>query len=402
MPLTPDDVDNKRFSTAGVMRQGYDMTEVDNFLDEVAAEMKRLHTELNELSSNADGGPADTQGSAAAPASGSSSEVTAAVDDEASDENGVEAKADGTTSAGASEGVEAEANASEGGTTEGDEPTETTATDREAAETSDVATHSTPAEEGLAEGETEVARVSGNRGELLRVATTEDAAAAAARMLELAGRNAEELVADARSEADRIVSEASGRAEELDGETEQRREKLVADLERDHQELSSEVEDLRAFEREYRAQLRNYFQQQLEALDAQGGGVTLAEDLHEDEGEIGSRLRSILAEEEDEPEQAQQVDGAQPEADPAPQDTPSPPRRPSRPSRRSRRSPCRSRGPGPDATAAGGVAEVSSAVDAVHWLARIHRTALGSTAGTSLAGSSYVQGLRGSPCRPGP
>ena len=118
-------------------------------------------------------------------------------------------------------------------------------------------------------------------------------------MLELAGRNAEELVTDARSQADRIVAEASGRAEELDGETEQRRAKLVADLERDHQELKDEVEDLRAFEREYRAQLRNYFQQQLEALDAQGGGVTLAEDLHEDEGEIGSRLRSILAEEEE-------------------------------------------------------------------------------------------------------
>ena len=110
-------------------------------------------------------------------------------------------------------------------------------------------------------------------------------------MLELAGRNAEELVSDARSQADRIVSEASGRAEELDGDTEQRRAQLVADLERDHQELKDEVEDLRAFEREYRAQLRNYFQQQLEALDAQGGGVTLAEDLHEDEGEIGSRLR---------------------------------------------------------------------------------------------------------------
>ena len=49
VPLTPEDVDNKRFSTARVMRQGYDMTEVDNFLDEVAAEMKRLHSELTEL-----------------------------------------------------------------------------------------------------------------------------------------------------------------------------------------------------------------------------------------------------------------------------------------------------------------------------------------------------------------
>lgn len=273
MPLTPEDVDNKRFSTARVMRQGYDMTEVDNFLDEVAAEMKRLHSELSELRQKASGAPAKSEGTTVAQASGSSSAATA--DDTASGEEPAEVKAaDGTTSDG-----EPGDGASGEGTVKG--------------------THSAESEDELAEGETEVARVSGPGTETLRVVTTEEAAAAAARMLELAGRNAEELVTDARSQADRIVSEASGRAEELDGETEQRRAKLVADLERDHQELTSEVEDLRAFEREYRAQLRNYFQQQLEALDAQGGGVTLAEDLHEDEGEIGSRLRSILAEEDE-------------------------------------------------------------------------------------------------------
>ncbi len=293
VPLTPEDVDNKRFSTARVMRQGYDMTEVDNFLDEVAAEMKRLHSDLAELRGKASSAPEAT---AVAQASGSSSAATA--DGAASDEKAAEANAsDGTTSE--AESAEAEGKHADPGSTDEEKPAETAA-DGEGAEKPTPGTHSADSEDDLAEGETEVARVTGTRGELLRVATTDEAAAAAARMLELAGRNADELVADARSQADRIVSEASGRAEELDGETEQRRAKLVADLERDHQELKDEVEDLRAFEREYRAQLRNYFQQQLEALDAQGGGVTLAEDLHEDEGEIGSRLRSILAEEEDE------------------------------------------------------------------------------------------------------
>lgn len=302
VPLTPEDVDNKRFSTARVMRQGYDMTEVDNFLDEVAAEMKRMHSELTELRTKAPGAPAVSEGTTVAQATGSSGAATA--DDSASEEKPAEARAsDGTTSE--AESAQAEGKHAETGSTDDEKSAETTTAD-EAAEkpTPTPGTHSaeSESEEELAEGETEVARVTGTRGELLRVATTEEAATAAARMLELAGQNAEELVTDARSQADRIVSEASGRAEELDGETEQRRAKLVADLERDHQELKDEVEDLRAFEREYRAQLRNYFQQQLEALDAQGGGVTLAEDLHEDEGEIGSRLRSILAEEEDEDE----------------------------------------------------------------------------------------------------
>ena len=295
VPLTPEDVDNKRFSTARVMRQGYDMTEVDNFLDEVAAEMKRLHAELSELREKAS--DASAESTTVSQAAGSSSAAPA----ETGDGNQAEATADDSTSSdgdSTSSGDDsAQGTHAEAGSTEGD----TSAQRAPAGDADPTSTPSAPsaaAEEELAEGETEVARVSGTGGELLRVATTEDAAAAAARMLELAGRNAEELVSDARSQADRIVAEAAGRAEELDGDTEQRRAQLVADLERDHQELKDEVEDLRAFEREYRAQLRNYFQQQLEALDAQGGGVTLAEDLHEDEGEIGSRLRSILAEEE--------------------------------------------------------------------------------------------------------
>ena len=48
MPLTPDDVRNKRFSTTRI-RPGYDEGEVDNFLSEVEAELRRLIWELEEL-----------------------------------------------------------------------------------------------------------------------------------------------------------------------------------------------------------------------------------------------------------------------------------------------------------------------------------------------------------------
>src|SRR5437879_169748 len=41
MPLTPEDVRNKQFSTVR-LREGYDMDEVDAFLDEVEAELTRL------------------------------------------------------------------------------------------------------------------------------------------------------------------------------------------------------------------------------------------------------------------------------------------------------------------------------------------------------------------------
>jgi DivIVA domain-containing protein len=43
--LTPADIDNKQFGTTR-LREGYDQDEVDNFLDEVAAELRRLQQEL--------------------------------------------------------------------------------------------------------------------------------------------------------------------------------------------------------------------------------------------------------------------------------------------------------------------------------------------------------------------
>jgi DivIVA domain-containing protein len=267
VPLTPEDVSKKRFATARLFREGYDMTEVDQFLDEVEAELRRLIDENGELR----GAPGQAAAAPAAepePAEAKKPESAGATDETTE-------KADDTgTAAGSSDGP--------------------------AGETSTTSDTTTTAVRGP---------------EVIEVTTTEQASTAVARMLEIAGRNADELLAEARSQAETIVSEATSRAEKLDAETEERRSRIVADLERDHRALQSEVEDLRTFEREYRAQLRNYFQQQLDALDAQGGGVTLAEDLHEDEGEIGSRLRSILeSEEQDQPAEEAPSDAQSSEA----------------------------------------------------------------------------------------
>jgi DivIVA domain-containing protein len=59
MPLTPEDVQNKRFRTVrGPFKEGYDEEEVDAFLDDVEAELRRLL---------ADNETARTQAPAAAP-----------------------------------------------------------------------------------------------------------------------------------------------------------------------------------------------------------------------------------------------------------------------------------------------------------------------------------------------
>src|SRR5215218_9298049 len=50
MPLTPEDVSNKRFTPVR-LREGYDMGEVDQFLDEVEAELERMLKENEDLRS---------------------------------------------------------------------------------------------------------------------------------------------------------------------------------------------------------------------------------------------------------------------------------------------------------------------------------------------------------------
>src|ERR1700712_5507949 len=55
MPLTPQEVHSKVFGPTR-FRRGYDEAEVDGFLDEVEAELTRLHREIDALRAQAGGG----------------------------------------------------------------------------------------------------------------------------------------------------------------------------------------------------------------------------------------------------------------------------------------------------------------------------------------------------------
>jgi DivIVA domain-containing protein len=48
MSLTPEDVQQKRFSTVR-FKEGYDEVEVDAFLDEVTSELRLLYARIEEL-----------------------------------------------------------------------------------------------------------------------------------------------------------------------------------------------------------------------------------------------------------------------------------------------------------------------------------------------------------------
>ena len=192
MVLTPEDVHKKTFTPVR-LREGYDMAEVDHFLDEVEAELTRLQQENEDLR---------TKSPSAA--------------------------------------------------------TETVETGEEAA--------------------TQPATVP----PLPAVSTVPEASSAAVRLLEIATSNADQLVTEATGNADRIVTEARTRAEQLEAEARSRAENLdtatdahrqeaLGQLQEDKKTLADELENLRAFEREYRSRLRAYFQAQLETLDGQNG-----------------------------------------------------------------------------------------------------------------------------------
>jgi DivIVA domain-containing protein len=246
MPLTPEDVHKKTFTPVR-LREGYDMGEVDQFLDEVEVELTRLHQENDDLRIKL-----SAAATSAPPAPASLEPVK--------------------------------------------EPE--------------------PEPEPVKEAEPEpvLAAVPA----LPAVTTVPEASSAAARLLEIATHNADQLVGEAKDEADKILgearikserleadskakserveSDAQTRAEKLDSETSERRSQLFGQLELDKDNLARELEDLRAFEREYRSRLKGYFQAQLRALDGQGDGevpLTPAAD-----GETPRRLRELLGEDQ--------------------------------------------------------------------------------------------------------
>jgi DivIVA domain-containing protein len=261
MPLTPEDVSNKRFTPVR-LREGYDMGEVDQFLDEVEAELARLIKENDDLREKL----------SAAQESPSGAPVAAAPVAQAEPEPEPEPQPE-------------------------------------------------PEPEPQPEPEPEPAPVA--QVQEIKVSTVSEASSAAARLLEIATNNADQLVGEAKAEADKILAEARTTAERLehesktkadrleadartrsqmlDSETAERRTQLFGDLEKEQGRLNTEIENLRAFEREYRSRLKSYFNQQLAALETNepsGAGSNAASSLEGSSDPAPKRLRSLLGEEE--------------------------------------------------------------------------------------------------------
>jgi DivIVA domain-containing protein len=210
MALTPEDVVNKRFQ-ATKFREGYDQDEVDDFLDEVVNELRRLGEENEELRTKL--GSCERR-------VGELSRATVA---------------------------------------------------REAVPEQVAPLQVAPPPVQMPQP------VAVQAPEPVRASAPMDPGGqgpeAAAGMLALAQKLHDEYVRNGEQTRDRIVGEAREHSTRLMREAEEKQRQTLGSLEQERSLLERKIDELRAFEREYRSRLKSYLEGQLRELESKAAVV---------------------------------------------------------------------------------------------------------------------------------
>ncbi|MDI3331777.1 MAG: DivIVA domain-containing protein [Micrococcus sp.] len=241
MALTPEDVVNKRFQPTK-FREGYDQDEVDDFLDEIVVELRRLNQENDELRRKV----AELQSGGAA-----ESTVPAPVSAEAAEDEGTVQKS--TVGQDAASEVPA-ASTDESGA--GQEPATAVPAVKDSGEVIESAPVSQPAAAASAAPAADTGR--------------EAAASSAAGVLAMAQKLHDDFVAEGQAKREQIIAEAQSEANGLVNDAQEKSRKTLAELEEKKSVLERKVEQLKGFERDYRARLKAYIEGQLRDLQDQG------------------------------------------------------------------------------------------------------------------------------------
>lgn len=206
MALTPEDVVNKRFQPTK-FREGYDQDEVDDFLDEIVVELRRLHQENDDLRKQlAEGGTGAK--AAAAPLAAKAPEVAEPVP-------------------------------------------------------------AAPAKPAAPEPAVEAAPVVESKPAAAPAGATSSVESAAG-VLAMAQKLHDEYVNAGVEQRDKIIAEAQIEASSLVNDAQEKSRKTLGALEQQRSVLERKVEQLRGFERDYRSRLKTYIEGQLRDLDARG------------------------------------------------------------------------------------------------------------------------------------
>jgi DivIVA domain-containing protein len=218
MALTPEDVVNKRFQPTK-FREGYDQDEVDDFLDEVVVELRRLNQENEELRQRliaSDSRIAELQRSGGA-GQAAQPQASQPAQSEPAQPQAPEQAAQASAPDTVAQPVQPEASASAFGATPGLDDTGSTNN-----------------------------------------------------LLQLARRLHEEHVREGIEKRDALIAEGHATAARVVGEAEAQQREQIGALEQEKAALESAVEELRTFESEYRQKLKSYIEEQLQELENAG------------------------------------------------------------------------------------------------------------------------------------
>ena len=208
MALTPEDVVNKRFQPTK-FREGYDQDEVDDFLDEVVVELRRLNQENEELRQRVIAGESRIN--------------------ELQRSGGTVAQAESPTSAPMAPAPE----------------------------------YSAPVFSAPEPAVTEPAAA-----EVTPAYSPENDQNNTNNLLQLARRLHEEHVREGIEKRDALIAEGHSTAARIVSEAEAEQRSQLESLDEERSSLESQIEELRTFEREYRAKLKDHIEGLLHDLDA--------------------------------------------------------------------------------------------------------------------------------------
>ncbi len=284
MSLTPDDVHNKQFTTVR-FAEGYKVDEVDDFLDRIEVAMKELVSAKQDAESSARGEIPSSVTQELEDLKSDNSSLTSEVNSLNADKSALAHEVEQLKSAlelaQSGDNVQVVA--------------DTSAADELRAQLESVQAQLQSAQAELQtvtaqkdELAAQVEQLSTSSAPAVSASLPSDIPAASLRMLEIAQRTADETTAAAQIEADKLVADASATAETVKADSEAEANRLVTDaqirvagiranFEAEEAALERKVEELRAYEREYRGRLRSYLEGQLRELESKnfGGDVQI-------------------------------------------------------------------------------------------------------------------------------
>ncbi|MGJ9372181.1 DivIVA domain-containing protein [Nesterenkonia sp. CF4.4] len=281
MALTPDDLLNKEFPETK-FRPGYDKDEVDDFLDEVVVEWRRLtqqneeltakvaalEDQLGESPSNLE--PDELKDAGLSGYAGTTSIMTGSVDRSADDQEFAPGTRPAQERPSAAESpADATAVSATGVLAMAQKIHDQYVSEAEQTRDAYIAEGEAKRHEYVTEGEqTRDAYIA--EGESTRSAYILEGETRRDELISTAEATHAQLLAEAERRRNEIVTEAETRAENVIEEAELTSTRTLNALERKKADLELKVGELTGFERDYRARLKDYIEGQLADLNSRG------------------------------------------------------------------------------------------------------------------------------------